>query len=569
MIHIIRTRWTDNSILSRKARYLKTELGWTIGDQPDPGAFINYSFPYLDFRTRTEGIPFAGYFTHREDCQPGKVEIWERQAKAAVLRITSAEQYYQDLSQYGATAKITPPLDREKFRPVIWKRSGPVRIGVAGYVYRGGRKGEELVAAAARHYNGKYEFKATGRGWPIPTIDTAYDRLQEFFQQIDVYLCTSTIEGVCYPPLEALACGKKVVVPRGVGVLDDIPDAPGIERYPAGDFNEMIKAIDRVIETKADPADLRETTAAFTIENWAERHAEVFVEYEAAVTKTSSKKRAARRQDRGIFVVAYGGPARKCARRLLNSIRTYMPDTQIAIATDQPLPEADFNLTYEGKLGGGAREAKLAAYDLAPKQWDQVIYLDADTELTESIEPIFKSLESGWEMIFTKDASSRDTVPFLRRNKMPEDFTATRDLIGEEEELVLSGGVWAFRRSPGAKNFMQAWQQGWGKGKYRDQPSMLRAYYQAKVKAAVFGSEWNSFTKHAQENRMSIVKHHSGGTARNHPVFKREAEATVVNISKHPIERAGLLFLPDSPVLVSRAEPKFSEIKACEHLKIC
>lgn len=568
MIHVVRHRWSDQSILSRKAGYLASELGWTIGEYPDPGAFINYAFPYLDYRIPNSQLPFAGYFTHREDCLPDKVEIWNKQAKAAVLRITSAQQYFDDLKQHGATVKITPPLDREKFRPLPSPRmAGPLRIGTAGIVYRGGRKGEELIARAAEELK-KYEFRAMGKGWPIQTIWLPYDRIHEFYQGIDIYLCTSTIEGTGYPPLEALSCGKKIVIPKGVGVFDELPDTPGIERYRAGDYQAMIWAINRAAETTADMEVLREATAKFTIEGWIEDHAAAFAEHEKMEGKKTRRKTKQRRSDRGIFVVAFGGPARKCARRLIASIREQMPDTQVAIATDQPLPEADHNLTYDGPLGGGAREAKLAAYDLAPAEWKQVLYLDADTELAETAEPLFFALEAGWEMVFTKDINSRDTVPFLKRHKMPEDYNATLELVGAEEELALAGGVWGFARSPGAKKFLETWQAEWGEGKYRDQPSMLRAFYKTKVRAIVYGNEFNSFTEKRAENRAEIIRHYSGGTARNQPVFRTDAEVTVINISKNPVERAGLLFMPGSAVIVNKDEPKFKEIKACEVLKI-
>ncbi len=569
MIHIIRLNWHDTSILSRKAQALADELGWAIGGKPDPGAFMNYAFPYLDGRDALEGIPYAAYFTHREDCIPGKVGIWKERARNAALRITSAQQYFEDLSEYGPTVKIMPPLDREKFSPAgkLPQRTRP-QIGVAGFVYRGGRKGEDLLVEAIQATGDKYEYKAVGQGWPIQTIHLPYDRLQEFYRAIDIYLCTSRIEGIPYPPLEALACGKKIVIPAGVGIMDELPSIPGIERYEAGNVNKMIEAIDRAAETTADPEELREATAIFTFENWAEEHARAFAEYEQVVIATSAKKKTARRPDRGIYIVAHGPSARKCARRLMNSIREFMPETQVAIATDQALPEADYNITGTEGMDPGARKAKLAAYTLAPAAWKQVIYLDADTEITESIEPLFDALTSGWEMVFTKDVTSRCTVPYLRRQKAPDDYQATLDMIGSTEELVLAGGVWAFRRSPGAKRFLQAWQKEWGTGQYRDQPAMLRAYYQAKVRALVLGNEWNSFTNLAHENRASIIKHYSGGTARNEPTVRMRAQATIVNTGKNPVERAGLLFMPGSAVLVDRGRLNFSEIKACQALQI-
>lgn len=570
MIHIIRHGWTDNSILSRKARALADELGWSIGNEPDSAAEINYSFPYLDGRNVLGNLPFAAYFTHREDCLPAKVEIWENRASSALLRITSAQQYFEDLNQYGPTVKIIPPLDRNKFSPAnISRRGNGNKIGVAGYVYQGGRKGEHLLKAAWSKIAGEYEFKAIGKGWPVPTIALPYERLHEFYQSIDILLCTSLIEGVPYPPLEALACGKKVVIPVGVGLLDELPDIPGIRRYKAGDVNDMIKAIELAREDRADPGDLREATSKFTVEEWVENHADAFAELEAVAfnTKVSKKKM---RNDRGIYLVAYKEEARRCARRLISSIRHYMPSTPVAVASERPFPEADYNIQVSPDIDPGARKAKLAAYELTPKDWQYVIYLDADTELTESIDYLFFCLDSGWEMVFTKDINSRDTVPFLKRRKGAADYNNTVRFVGSEEELALAGGVWAFRRCPASKKYLKTWQEEWAPSKYRDQPSMLRAYYKVKLKALVIGNEWNSFTRNRYENKHEIIRHYSGGTARSRPSVKEPGALQVVikNVTSKPVERAGLLFMPNSAVLVSCEGPKFREIKACEALKI-
>jgi hypothetical protein len=567
MIHIIRSGPGDTSILSRKARILVKELGWSISSHPDPGARLNYALPYLDGRNDLKGLPFAAYFTHREDCIAAKVAIWEERARKAILRITSAQQYYEDLASYGATAKITPPLDREKFQPIKTRKSPGNKVGVAGFVYQGGRKGETLLKEAIAKTGGEFDYQAAGKGWPIPAKLLPYDRLQEFYQGIDILLCTALIEGIPYPPLEALACGKKIVIPAGVGLLDELPDIPGIERYEAGNVNKMIEALTRARETKADPEELREATARFTDEAWAEGHAKAFAEIEDMVQQTGKARRRNKRQDRGIYVVAYGAAARRCARALIRSINQFMPETQVAVASDKPLPEADVHVNHESP-GVGARNTKLAAYELAPQEWKQVIYLDADTELTESIEHLFYCLEAGWEMVFTKDINSRDTVPYLKRNKDAADYNETRELVGADDEIALAGGVWAFRRGPGSKRYLATWQAEWGSGKYRDQPSMLRAYYKTKVRAIVLGSEWNSFTNNRHENRAEIIRHHSGGTARTRTRTPREFELTVVNTSPKPIERAGLLFMPNSPVLIDATSDRFKEIKACEFLEI-
>jgi len=571
MIHIIRWRPYDDSILSRKARYLVNELGWSIGERANSEASLNYSFPYLD--GRSENVPYFAYFTHREDCLPDKVAIWVRRAQGALLRITSAQKYYDDLIQYGPTVKILPPLDRDKFSPgraIPRYNSRRTRVGVAGYVYQGGRKGEALLMEMVKRFP-DCEFVAMGKGWPVPTVHLPFADLQNFYHNIDIFLCTSLIEGVPYPPLEALACGVRVVIPRDVGLLDELPDIPGIERYETGDVNDMAGALKRAKRRKPQPEELRAATEKFSPDTWVEDHAEAVGELEEVHRVTAGKK-SSKRSDRGIYVVAIGDNARRCAVKLLNSINSHMPEIEVAIVSDKRVFGADHHIEPPEGTGQDGRLAKIKAYELTPSTWKQAIYLDADTELNESLEHLFWSLEQGWEMVLVKDANSRDSVRHLWRAKAVQEYNDTVDFIGSEKEMALAGGVWAFKRCAGARNFLKSWQEEWGEGRYRDQPAMLRAFYNTKVRALILGSEWNSFTDHASENRFHIITHHSGGAARAAALdaapYPEARQVLIVNVSKRPVERGGLIFFPNVSVLVNTAKMSYKEIKACPDLVI-
>ncbi len=88
---------------------------------------------------------------------------------------------------------------------------------------------------------------ACGQGWVVPAREIDQESLETFYQQLDIYLCTSLVEGVPYGPLEALACGKKVVIPIGVGLLDDLPDMEGVHRFKAGDFGGLCRATEAAV----------------------------------------------------------------------------------------------------------------------------------------------------------------------------------------------------------------------------------------------------------------------------------------------------------------------------------
>lgn len=281
-VHIVCPETDQSHILYRLARALTEGTGWTMGTVPDLGADLNYGFPYL----ADVSEPFAAWFSHREDDgRPDKAKLWQPRAENAILRVTCAPMYEKELQDYGPTARILPPLDRDKFRPGS-PRAQHARLvaGVAGYVYRGGRKGENLLEAVLQTAAGRaVDWQAVGRGWPVPTKSVPYAALEEFYQGLDVYVCTSLIEGVPYPPLEALACGVPVIIPRGVGLLDELPDMKGIIRYRRGDVADLAQALMNFAEwdrysPNLDREALRAATEQFTLEGWVQGHVAAFAD---------------------------------------------------------------------------------------------------------------------------------------------------------------------------------------------------------------------------------------------------------------------------------------------------
>ncbi len=244
-VHVVCIEHEGDQVLARYARALLTLPGYTAGKEPDPKADINYFLPYLlrndfvDFKGRS-----AAWFTHREDTRPRKVGWWRQAAGWVDLRLTSAPLYLDELRSYGAAEVVCPFVDRDHFLPIRSSKSEKPTIGFSGYVYPGGRKGEVLVSQLARddasqHFN----LIASGKGWPVKTTEYDWEQLPAFYNQLDGYVCTASIEGVPVPPLEALSCGVPIVIPRGVGMLDDLPvTMPGIHRYDVGDYEGMEQA---------------------------------------------------------------------------------------------------------------------------------------------------------------------------------------------------------------------------------------------------------------------------------------------------------------------------------------
>lgn len=281
-VHIV-CRQTGDHVLTRLASALARCTDWTFGWKPNRRADVNYFLPYL-FHERVSTAS-AAYFTHLEQADANKAAIW-RQVDAAVnLRTTSAAMFLSELRHVHAI--VRPPVDRDKFSPGASRRmhDRPV-VGIVGMTYRTGRKGEYLVAMLAQSALAReIRLIASGRGWPVTTKRYDWHDFESFYRNLDVLLCPSILEGVPMPPLEALSCGVPVVIPRGVGLLDTLPDAPGIERYRAGNFDEMALALRRVIQQQrrldvsaryAQAERLRSYTEIYTDETWAADHVAAF-----------------------------------------------------------------------------------------------------------------------------------------------------------------------------------------------------------------------------------------------------------------------------------------------------
>jgi len=228
-VHIVAQ--ADRWILGRCVNLLQRHTGWTVSSLPDPKADVNYYMPYLLIKEPLPPTRTAAWFTHREEIECAKTRRWWQAAAAVDLRITIAERYRVELERFGETVNIPVPVDLKKFRP------RPLRVGVAGQVYALSRKGEDLVKRLVREPG--LEVVAAGKGWPCPTTYYAWEKMHEFYQQLDVFLVTSTVEGGPMTMQEALACGIPVVAPKGVGMVDEFP----VLTYEKGDYDSMLSRV--------------------------------------------------------------------------------------------------------------------------------------------------------------------------------------------------------------------------------------------------------------------------------------------------------------------------------------
>ena len=271
-VHIV-NRVTDTGIVSEMAQWLADVNGWSISDEPDPSAAVNYYMPYLEYDALTApDTKTAAWFTHFETGNAWKESRWHSAAFNVNLPLITAPG---EMINLPFARVIVPGVDRDRFRPLngVFGENGrtaalPV-VGTAGVGQP--RKGPHLITDL--FYSGlRVEIKLAGSGWPFPHHNIKPRFMPDFYNALDAYLCTSLIEGIPMPVLEALACGTKVVIPDGVGICDMLPEMPGIRHYPAGNSRAMIETIRRVLVDKPKAGALREVTEDYTIEHWCKSH---------------------------------------------------------------------------------------------------------------------------------------------------------------------------------------------------------------------------------------------------------------------------------------------------------
>ena len=271
-VHVVVPEHKSDWIIARLARHLIERNGWTASRTPDKSAAVNVFIPYCQWRhTRWDKTLTAAWFTHKEDASVehgAKLKRWEFTAPAVDLRVTPAALYVPELSKHGMTVHIPHPVELDKFKLKGRARNSRPTIGVSGIVYPGGRKGEGLVILLNRQCP-EWKIKAAGRGWPIGARWYQWKQLQEFYHGLDVFLCTSLVEGGPVTMLEALSCGRPIVVPEGVGAVDDLPKGPGIYRYEPGSYDSMEAALQLAIIESPEPGIMRNYVRKMTPKRYA------------------------------------------------------------------------------------------------------------------------------------------------------------------------------------------------------------------------------------------------------------------------------------------------------------
>jgi hypothetical protein len=225
-----------------------------------------------------------------------------------------------------------------------------------------------------------------------------------------------------------------------------------------------------------------------------------------------SQRRGAEAQ-RGIYCVAFGSPARACAERMMETAKQQLPEIPICLVAAEPIGLEDVFIQQPDSDVGG-RRAKLRAYELAPAEWEAVLYLDADTEVVGDIRFYFQLIEDGWEFVICKDPHLMDTMHAFRRQNSLDELAEIENEVLTLHTLQFNGGVWAFGRNDRIAAFFQRWQAEWEKHAQRDQGALIRAMYADPLKLYLLGNEWNTFPKYSKGIETAGLFHYPGRARR-------------------------------------------------------
>lgn len=528
-VHIVCERPGADRILPRMSRTLAKLNSWSLNNEPDKLADLNYFVNYITwvqhFRNWKE-TKLAAYFTHKDLTNQTKGEWWDIAASEIDICTVTANRFAKEIPG-NKSYLVRPPVDVDQFTIAPFPNMHKPIIGVSGFVYGDNRKGENLIKALKNDaLMSRIQMRASGRGWPVLTKWYPWGQLHKFYQGLDMYICPSSYEGVPMPPLEAMACGLKVVIPRDVGMLDSIPDIPGIFRYKRDDAQDFIKTIEyAAFEGDIDRVALRRYILEnYTQETWSLDHLLLFEKLLLSVPVESNLPDW--KQHSGVYMVAFGKPARKCAKVAINSIHKYMPGLPVALVSSKPLGIEDTFIKQPDKDIGG-RIAKIKVDDLAPSDWQYILYLDADTEVVKDISFLFRILQDGWEFAICKDMGKFATADRMARPDNGDECQVTWDILGTKEgAFQYNGGMMAYRRNSRTATFFKYWNEEWNHWGKRDQGALLRALYKMPLRIFLLPNNWNATDRYDFPSGDLHIIHHNTKARRWSGIIQGRIDST-------------------------------------------
>lgn len=203
--------------------------------------------------------------------------------------------------------------------------------------------------------------------------------------------------------------------------------------------------------------------------------------------------------DEGVIYIAYGDKAVKQAERFVRATK----DWPVAVVSDREVPGAQ-TIIFEGDFWGTSLEGMYAGrriflpglvkphlYELSP--FEKTLYLDLDTQVIHSPQPLFDLLDK-WEFAIAMGSAWGGLLRDTGFSKA--ELAKTVELWGTGLLLYLNSGVLAWRKCDACKKLFEQWGAEYGGfGGWDEQLPLLRALYKIPVLFTTLPAAWNSRLK--------------------------------------------------------------------------
>ena len=184
-----------------------------------------------------------------------------------------------------------------------------------------------------------------------------------------------------------------------------------------------------------------------------------------------------------------------------------MPGVPVCLVGEVPLGCGEI-FRYAADADVGARIAKTRIYDLAPAEWEYVVYLDADTELIAPVPFLFEALAAGWEFLICHNPARYINVGLMRRPDNGTEVDALVAQLGSGEFIQYNGGVFGFRRCAATAELLHRWHTEWLVYGQRDQAALDRALEAVPVRVYPLGTAWNTVTRYCAPETSAGILHY-------------------------------------------------------------
>lgn len=193
----------------------------------------------------------------------------------------------------------------------------------------------------------------------------------------------------------------------------------------------------------------------------------------------------------GAVLIIYGDAAETSALRAHVALSDVCPDLPVHVHRER---------AGLGTDSAESRYAKVTLLDWTP--FDYTVYLDADTQVYQSIDAGFEMVRDGWDIAIAPSQNQSEHEWLWHCGEL--DRGHTRGALGYQA-LQLQAGVFFVAKNTRTHALWRAWRAEWEMYGNQDQGALLRALQRAPVRMWLLGRAWNG---------GAVIGHHFGAIRR-------------------------------------------------------